>query len=480
MPKYKKPDHKILITIISNELLIDKVPCEVFLPERSTGAVELFCRPTYEQWNRLTRHFEFSIEGEAKDYSGAIYLRIQANKVYAKHQSSQHWGDNLSDSIFIGEPTDLMVISYLHRHDPIGEKKGPVGNFWLTPSIFLTPAKIIKSSYTGDVSVETVRSFQFALENGVQLHFNTHYQHIENENDDKVTFPELVAEFELENGLNDINSILPYLDDFLMIVSFAARQHCMCIGWDVTISDAHTIKYTKYYRRDITIPKIKKEHSFNDTLIDIQEFENFISTSYKKYIAIDQKEPIRQAIYRSFHKENRTLENEFMAVYSALETIVLFFRRSHQMEHVLPEDKWNHLNQDLRDYIKSHPLCLEKEKRKFIYEKLPELNRISFPTAFRELCENYEVDLSDLWPVVERSGGMPLSGIRDKLVHGDTFSPLEYDAVITANEHLKWTLERLILSVLGWPPTKSKVSKNFLPIMTCYKSLENDRKLLPK
>jgi hypothetical protein len=48
--------------------------------------------------------------------------------------------------------------------------------------------------------------------------------------------------------------------------------------------------------------------------------------------------------------------------------------------------------------------------------------------------------------------------IRHRLVHGDPFRSRPARAVECAREHLRWTVCRMILSLLGWPVGRSLVS----------------------
>ncbi len=52
--------------------------------------------------------------------------------------------------------------------------------------------------------------------------------------------------------------------------------------------------------------------------------------------------------------------------------------------------------------------------------------------------------------------------IRHRLVHGDPFRSRPAAAVECAREHLRWTLARMILSLLNWPVGRSLVSAEAL------------------
>jgi len=340
----------------------------------------------------------------------------------------------------------------------------------------LRPTKSLVRSFTGEVTVDHTRNFAFTLQNGIALVFNYHYKHSETENGDMLSFPELVAEFELDPETNEMGLSFGPIDDFLMLASLSARQRCVCLGWETYSSSATT----KFYRREIAIPKIKKNHSFSDTLIDMQDFGDFIAIAYESFVKHKEKDLLRQAVYRSFDNENATFENNYLRLFSALETLVLLHRRKHDLEFIITPSEWSAFRGDMEQFVKRHPLFSEdKNKRKLIYDKLPELIRVSFPAAFDSFCESYKLDLTDLWPVADRENGISLSDIRNKLVHGDTFARMQQRALMSAGEHLRWIVERGLLSVLGWSYLKSKVSELFLARnMAMYKGWDEDRKIL--
>jgi hypothetical protein len=70
--------------------------------------------------------------------------------------------------------------------------------------------------------------------------------------------------------------------------------------------------------------------------------------------------------------------------------------------------------------------------------------------------------LCDLWPLVGSADEWPLMEIRHRLVHGDPFTSCPPEAMLCAREHLRWTTERMLLSVLGWPVARSGISREKL------------------
>jgi hypothetical protein len=151
-----------------------------------------------------------------------------------------------------------------------------------------------------------------------------------------------------------------------------------------------------------------------------------------------------------------------------LETLILHFKRREGLEPVLPKTVWVALKKYLKNCVKkSTDPKLERKQRASICRKLGELNRVSLGEAFDAFCGKYAIDLADLWPVVEKKGVTGLSDIRNKLIHGDPF-PLDlFGALSVANEHLGYTLERVIVRVLGWDVGETKIKPAYLRVNLC-------------
>ena len=60
-----------------------------------------------------------------------------------------------------------------------------------------------------------------------------------------------------------------------------------------------------------------------------------------------------------------------------------------------------------------------------------------------------------------------LTDIRNKLIHGDPFPHDLFGALIVANEHLQYTLERVLVRVLGWDVGETKVKPSYLRVNLC-------------
>ena len=177
---------------------------------------------------------------------------------------------------------------------------------------------------------------------------------------------------------------------------------------------------------------------------------------------------MRRAISFTVPAKDGTVDGEVVALYTAIEILVLQFRRTAGLEFIVGSDEFQSIRKELKRGIDA--LTILDENKKFLMkQKLSELNRVSLGTAFEAFCKHYSVQLTDLWPVVKRDSGVSLSDVRNMLVHGEHFGPDQYEALSFAQFHLRWTVERMILSVLTWPIDKSTVSPQFLGSWIPYK-----------
>ena len=198
-----------------------------------------------------------------------------------------------------------------------------------------------------------------------------------------------------------------------------------------------------------------------DTLIleaDLEEF--LIATSPSKDAELN--DILQRAISFALQSGNSSMEVSFLSSSAALESILTFFRRQDEYE-ILGAEEFSELERDLKKWLKQHPvLANETAKRGLIYEKIRELNRFPFSHVFRKFREHHSLDLTDLWPVTGKHAEWPLMEIRHRLVHGDPFRNRPVETLACAQAHLGWVVERMLLSVLGWPIDRSNVSRENL------------------
>lgn len=452
-------DHLVKATLIVNGAEINDVPCKIFLPERTHERPHLVFKPTKDDGARVMGAHKGAFKAVVHGFDKEIQTIFETPEVYFSGGSTKHWGDDISETTVPGEPQNLLVIRPLrggeeaHRNHLV---------FWLSPNKFLTPRSICSTSYTGKVDYKWVRTIKFTIKEGVDIDFQKHFRSKSTTNGDLLQWSYLVGCTELDVPASDAkfiqDNLLENIDDFLLIAGFAARQRTACLGWTATDNSAHVT----YYRGNYSFPD-GKNSDLNDCVVDIQDFEQFIEVCYPSFLKYENKLALRNALFSAVPSKDNTIETAFLHTFAGLETLILDFRRTENLELVMPPTEFAEFRKALQGFIsKSETPKLEASQRASIYSKLGELNRVSLREAFELFCKSYAIDLSDLWPVFGNKGIVGLVEIRNKLIHGDPFPHEIYEALFVANEHLKYILERVLVRVLGWDVVNTKVTPAFL------------------
>ena len=466
MKNRKKPEvnreenHLVKATLVVKHTEINGVPCKIYLPERTHEKPYVVFKPSKEDAHKIMGSHKVALKAAIYGFDKEIQTTIEAPEVYFSGGFTKHWGNDISETTVPGEPQDLHVIHHLRNHE--GQEKTHIV-FWVSPNKFLTPSMICSNSYTGEIKYELIRNLEFGIKDDVQIVFEKHFNSKTGKNGDLIQWSFLVACADLKVPADDVETlktnILPDIDDFLLIASFAARERTGCLGWTATDKNSHSI----FYRGKYTFPKGNDDSSMDYGVIDIQHFERFMQTCYPAFLRFENKLAIRNALYSAVPSTPQTLETSFLRTFSGLETLILDFRRRENLEFTLIEDEWPALRKYLQKCIKeSTKPKLEPEQRASIYCKLGELNRVSLGEAFDVFCQKYAIDLEDLWPVFGNKEIVGLTDIRNRLIHGDPFPDDLFETLIVAKEHLKYTLERIIVRVLGWDVGETKVSPAYL------------------
>lgn len=456
----REENHLVKATLVVKDTEIIGVPCKIYLPERIHDKPHVVFKPSKEDAHKIMGSHKGALRATIYGVDKEIQITIEAPEVYFSESFTKHWGGDISETTIPGEPQDLHVIHHLRNHE--GQEKTHVV-FWVSPNKFLKPFMVRTTSYTGEIKYGRVKNLEFGIMDNIKIAFEEHFNSKTNQNGDMIQWSFLVACADLEVPADDVKTlktnILPIIDDFLLIASFATRERTACLGWTAADKNSNST----FYRGNYTFPKGNDDSGVDDGVIDIQYFERFMQTCHPALLRFENKLAIRNALHSVVSSTPQVLETSFLRIFSGLETLILDFRRAENLEFTLPEDEWQVLRNYLQKCIKeSTKPKLESKKRASIYSKLGELNRVSLREAFDVFCQKYAIDLGDLWPVFGNKEIVGLAEIRNRLIHGD---PLHHDlfgALIAAKEHLKYTLERVIVGVLGWDVGETKVSPDYL------------------
>jgi hypothetical protein len=441
----RDPDYTVSATITTPDgSVVPDVPCRVYLPRSVIGRPYLEFDLSEGQTPPLTVP-EFSVQGHAEVPNGAVV--IHSDIVLTEGWSEERWGSKFIKCTLPGEPWDLEITE---RRDARDDSEINTGMFWLTANKLLTPFVMPLFSNTGEVKIKTAREVAFQLPTAL-VHFRKYFRH-ERKKAGVLTTSELVAEFEGSIARERFKEIVQEVDDLLLLTSLATRHRCVCRGWNTHTDNSQT----QFYRNRLAVPKARKI-SAQETLINDPDFKDFLKHAFPAFRQNAGREALRQAIDLLVSSQEGTIEASFLKCFAAVETLVTYFRESHGLTAILDPDQWASFEKDLTSFIKKHPLFKDDEstgRRKLIYEKRSELNRIAFGTAYRQTAESlgkHGFHDDDLWPIVGSSRGLSLAEIRNRIVHGVVFTPPKQESLFRSLIHLRWCAERMIVAFLEWP-----------------------------
>jgi hypothetical protein len=407
------------------------VVCGIFLPNRQTEPIRLQFQPTAMQANRLNfaqmrvRLPELAFKATTRH--GGRRIRFSADRVWCTSISAGYRYGISYVSDFTGTPDKLTI-----TQTGVGLTERRQGTFFLTPSALINTALSIEQSFTGNVKVRWAHRPKFSLRQGVKLTFAQHFGYVDSKRHETTTFSDLVAEFRLTDNSVDISAASDELDAYLLLTSFAERHRCVCLGWTYTDLRGNLIQQ---YRRDIAIPK-EQDESRDYIVIDRLEFPKFIRAVYPRYCKFVHKDQFNSAIFPLVNDANKTTEMSYFSLFSALESALLFADRTSQLfppGHQSINKRWG-------------------------------------------LFQNkYSVDLSDLWPLTDKTHGITLAQLRNRVGHGEYLDPAQTHALLYATEHVRWSVERVMLTLLGWPIAKSRVSPARLAYLHSYANWKQAR-----
>lgn len=458
--KNRKEDIFVLASFESGQNQFRDIKCKIYLPERIYEKPIVLFLPSHKDAEIINKSSHCkNFKAEAKGYY------IAADEVNYIASDTIYW-DALTESAIYGEPQNLQYVQ-VFKPEEISKPEEIYADselvFLISKCSLLTPNSGMESSYKGDIKRTRYNKFKFKLTNKIQVEFEPRYKTKTSPNKDLIQWSYLCAVVKSkvpQLNLKEIqSSYLEPLDDLLAIASFAARNRTCCLGWQSTSRQM----ISKFFRGYYSYPEQSDKEDRSYTLITPIYFEDFLPTAYARFMKFEDKPALRQALYSSINNPNTTVESSFLRKFSAIEAIILSFKRKESFEFIVPESDWKILKGELRAFIKSKSGDkLDKSSRELIYKKLEELNRVPLKDAFQKFCSIHEVNLEDLWPVFTPKGEIGLNDIRNRLSHGDALPRNAFEPLIYANEQMGFILERLILNVLGWDIRDSCVEPSFL------------------
>ena len=449
MSDYKREELIFDATITAQDFVIENIFCRIYLPVKVADQIEIRFYPDKEQAKKLENYrnlYIFSLRGEIRDYLGAINKIISSERIISNGISRTFYGVNANETKWSGTVLDLMITHYVNHQNVPDVFEGV---FTISHNPLLKSSFIFDTTRIGEIRFEHPKNFKFRIDENVELTFEDVYKRCKNDQDDNVHFFETIASFLVEDEQSkyvEINEILAKLDDILLLSSFAARQRCFCFGWSTYDTKTSVIKYLRNKSKP---NEAQLREKLGDLIVELAEFKEFMNVAYKSFKNFPDLDVLRRIINFAIPNEKKTIVSSFVSLYAALEMLVSHYRKGNDLEFILENNPFKKVRNNLKIVIEE--LGIDDTRKKMMKDKLSELNRVPFVTAFNAFCDKYSVELQDLWSVTDNTNGITLAQVRNKLVHGEHFTREDNLALTYARDHLQWTVERMILGVLTFP-----------------------------
>lgn len=460
-PNYKGP-----AKLFRQNNLIAEVHCNIWLPRHIYERPFLTFESMNEAHEKLPGPLPYDMVYEVNGFDNKRQNIIKATRMFIEKFKVSYSSYGAPPLItFQGQPESVINCFKPDDVDNGSGKRHVVLD--LTENFLLTASKIIERKYTGEVKIKNVRTHTASIGPLSEVVFDKHFYNIEMKDGGLASYGKLVAtlnvDFSVRNTETFERLIKPAIDDYLLIASFAANQRTNIISWSV--SDNKSVVQAWYGNISVDDTHNEKQHSHYDVLIDIRDFEKFMMVAVQTFNRFNDqdKDLVRQAIFKVLPKRSRIVESAILTLFSALESIILKHRKDKNLEYTISNSsKWKKLEKILRATVTdNNGLFPSDEHMRMLLEMLPSLKRVSLKNAFNSYVRDV-LDLSDLWPVFGPAEGATLNDVRNKLIHGDTFDEDRFSSLCHAMDNLDCIVKRLILFTLGWDIEKSNVSRKIL------------------
>jgi len=478
-----EPDYRVFANIEDDVRRLEGIACDLFLPSARGEAAYAILYPSVEQMEQLypmeggigvgSFIFEIRLTAEVSGASGQN-LTVTVPIAYAGPARTVLRGRDEKEHAIEVKILELVVTT-CQQPESVEIPSHVEGFFRIVGSAGLIPPLVASKGWR-EYKIEPFAQISATLASGTEITFDRMLAYREEEKGLRLT-EDLTAHFAFEGDLATLDRVetaRKELDDYLLVSSFGGRDFGRCVGWRADDPDRSIEGFVAI------LPWV--DGTSSDRLIrDRTSFGAFCQETYNSFSTAPKRDLLRQALLYVAPKDAYVSNYSFVRLYSALETLVLYHRRNADLEFILSKREFSKLRKFLSEKIGEYEMVDQCEERmELVKGKLSELNRTSFSEAFNDLCSNYAVDVSDLWPVHGPSTEWPLSQLRNMIVHGDVVRGVEERAVVTAEWHLRWTVERILLAILNWPLEGTGASAEHLSECgsLLYREWEVDRRAL--
>lgn len=395
MKNYDKDSLSVEVRIAKN--IFKEIPCDIYLPKKSNQPVYIDLFVSLQQYKILIQAPEIAIKGKQTGNYWPLCEVSAEMLVYVKSSEIVR-GEEIKEYRLRFEAWDLQRKLFLSEKE---ESTGKIKyQFYFDPGIdnlHLGPI------FTPEFNSGYVENKLFGIKTlDIKLPENTIA--VLNDRD------------KIEISLNDAVEVLPnekYLEcvkNILVVISFSMRRRLLCYKWSFFEKGIETTNFIKTY----SSPKDKSHKKRNPSMLLFEP--DTIKQSSEKFLVNPYNEYISRAIHLSMKNAHLDMDTEFVKLFLIVEILAKKCRATRPAKNA-------HLK-----------------------------------TLAEEFFFAFKVDLNDLWSMFDKSAGVSLYEIRNKLTHGEVIKNTDYPGLGVAVQHLRLSVERMIAAVLEWDLSQTGIA----------------------
>lgn len=236
-----------------------------------------------------------------------------------------------------------------------------------------------------------------------------------------------------------------FVDDCCLLVSLVAGSWSTWYGYAFEAGD-RLVQTTRQIRRG---PEVDDQ----DTPVGRWDGRKFLAQAVPALRALraSGKDPRLAMLHAISAREARSLEEEFIRYFFALESLKELHADALDADRVVPENQFRKVRHAVEaglQALAADPAApFTQDHLAAFRRKLPELNRPAFAEILDRLLAHYALEWRDLYPPDANLPRPAFVGVRDQLVHTGLSDPKTLELEII---RLQGLVERILLRMLGW------------------------------
>lgn len=237
----------------------------------------------------------------------------------------------------------------------------------------------------------------------------------------------------------------PKVEDAVLLLSFLTATRTLISGVSTWDGD----QQYEYFQPRFGFPDDARTGPFQFGLVALSRLEQCFATAWLQWQCSPNVAYLRNAIYALLPGTNVATLLSFQRCYGALEGLVKAYSHPEVNHHAATSSSPISASlRRLRSRIANH------EEAEIIESLDAAINKFSEPTfrdRFSDFRSHWKIPLDDLWPMFANRSG--LTFLRNRIAHGATFEESEEAefSLWIAQQHLEFTLGRVIFAILGIP-----------------------------